>query len=161
MYAVDKYFPVQGSNKFQTYSFPITKAFHVDLKGSTAGTHTCFTVPAGSIVLGFAARVSEALESSGITVQVGFTGVGSMLSTAHASGAATVGTIITGNSNSALSSKTTQMVYIPTADDTFDVITSGAMTTASGYTGELDVYLTYIPLPTAVLTTADALSYSF
>lgn len=155
----DKFYPVQGSNRFMTCSFPITKGFHVDLKGSTAGTHTAFSVPKGSVVLGFSARVTEALESTGITVQLGFTGVGSMLSTAHASGAATVGTIITGNSNSALSSKTSQMAYIPTADDTFDIIITGPITTAQS--GEFDVFLTYIPIPTEDLSTSEFLSYSF
>jgi len=92
--AVDKYYPMQGTNKFQTVSFPITKAFSVDIGEDTAtGTHTLFTVPKGSVVLGFIGRVTEALESTAAaTVQIGFTGVGGMLSTAHGSGAFTVGT---------------------------------------------------------------------
>jgi hypothetical protein len=161
MFVADKFYPVQGSNRFQTSSFPITKAFRIVCAGSTAGTHTCFSIPKGSKILGFSARMAEALESSGATIQLGFTGVGSMLSTVHASGAATAGTIITGNSNSALSSKTCQMVYIPTADETFDfIVGTGAITTGNG-SGKIDVFLTYIPLPTEDLSTAEFLSYSF
>jgi len=156
---VGKYYPVQGTNKFQTVSFPITKAFRVNLPGKTAATHTLFSVPKGSIVLGFSARVATAMESTGATIQIGFTGVGSMLSTAHASGAATLGTIITGNANSALSSKTSQMVYCPIADDTFDLIVATQdITTALG-AGVLDVFLTYVPMPVDPLTTSEFLSY--
>ena len=159
MFGVDKLYPVQGSNKFQTVSFPITKAFRINLAGSTVGTRTLFRVPKGSLVLGFVGRVSEAMESSGATVQIGFTGVGSMLSTAHASGAATLGTIITGNANSALSSKAAQMVYPLTADDTFDcIIGTGDITTGNG-AGKIDVFLTYIPAPVDDLSTSEFLSY--
>jgi hypothetical protein len=162
MFVADKFYPVQGSNRFQTSSFPITKAFRINCAGSTVGTHTCFSVPKGSKILGFSARVAEAVESSGAaTVQLGFTGVGSVLSTAHGSGAATLGTIITGNSNSALSSKTAQMIYIPIADETFDFIVGTAPISTGSGAGKIDVFLTYIPLPTEDLSTAEFLSYSF
>ena len=158
---VDKYYPVQGSNKFQTVAFPVTKAFRINCVGSTAGTHTCVSLPKGSIVLGFVARVAEALESTGATVQLGFTGVGHMLSTAHASGTATLGTIITGNAGSALSSKTYQAAYCLTAADTFDfIVGSQAITTGSG-AGKIDVFLTYIPVPVGDLDTSEFLTYSF
>ena len=105
--------------------------------------------------------VADALESTNAaTVQLGFTGIGTMLSTAHGTGTATKGTIITGNAASALSSKTCQMAYIPTADETFDVIVGGnKFSTGSGNGGSIDVYLTYIPLPNGDLSTSDFLSF--
>lgn len=154
---VDKYFPMQGTNKFQTVSFPIVKGFKIDLANTTgATTYTLFRVPKGSIVLGFSAIVRTAMESTNAaTLQLGFTGVGSILSTAHGSGAATVGTVITGNSNSALSSKTVQMAYVLTADDTFDCIVGTNKTNA----GVVDVFLTYIPVPGVAMSTSDFLTY--
>ena len=159
---VDKFYPVQGSNKFQTVSFPITKAFRINCVGSTAGTHTCVSLDKGTIVLGFVARVAEAVESSGsATVQLGFTGVGHMLSTAHGSGAATLGTIITGNGGSALSSKTYQAAYCLTAADTFDFIVGAAPISTGSGAGKIDVFLTYIPIPVGDLDTSEFLTYSF
>jgi hypothetical protein len=159
MFAVDKYYPVQGSNKYETVSFPMTKAFTVDLTNTTgATTYELVTFPKGSIILGFAVRMAEALEATAAsTIQFGFTGVGSMLSTAHGSGAATAGTIITGNSNSALSSKTAQMAYVLTAADTFDLIVGTAKISAGG---RADCYVVYVPTPQDSLSTSDFLSLS-
>jgi hypothetical protein len=130
----------------------------VDVSNTTAATtYTLFTVPKGSVVLGFTGRVSAAVESTNAaTVQIGFTGVGGMLSTAHASGAATLGTIITGNSNSALSSATYQLPYVLTANDTFDLIVGGNRANA----GKIDVFLTYIPVPVDDLSTDEFLTYT-
>lgn len=157
MFSLDKYYPVQGSNKFQTVSFPITKAFAVDFGAQSTANATVAlaTFPKGSIILGFAVRVTETLASTAAaTVQFGFTGVGGMLSTAHGSGAATAGTIITGNSNSALSSKTYQLAYALTADDTFDII----LATDAPSAGKADCFVTYIPLPMDSIDTANFLS---
>lgn len=155
--AIDKFYPVQGTNKFQTVSFPITKAFAVDFGAQTTGNATVAlaTFPKGAVVLGFAVRITELLVSTAAaTIQFGFTGVGGMLSTAHGSGAAAVGTIVTGNSNSALSSKTYQLPYVLTADDTFDLILAVDNPSA----GKADCFVTYIPLPTGNVSTADFLS---
>jgi len=155
---VDKYFPVQGTNKFQTVSFPITKAFKINLANTTgATTYTLFNVPKGSLVLGFTGIVRTAVESTNAaTIQIGFTGVGHMLSTAHASAAATAGTVITGNGGSALSSKTYQATYALTADDTFDLIVG----TNKANAGVIDVFLTYIPSPVNTLSSSDFLTYN-
>jgi len=153
----DKYYPVQGSNKFETVSFPMTKALAVDFGAQSTSNATvalCNFVK-GSIILGFAVRITEVLTStSAATIQFGFTGVGGMLSTAHGSGTAAVGTIITGNSNSALSSKTYQLPYVLTADDTFDLI----LATDAPSAGKADVFITYIPIPNEALSTSDFLS---
>lgn len=151
---VDKYYPVQGVNKFRTVSFPITKEFRVDLANTTgAATYALFQVPAGAIVHGFAVRMASALETAGSgTVQFGFTGKAGQLTAATASGAATAGTILVPNSTAAGAPQ----LYITTAADTFDLIVATAAATG----GIADVFLTYTPIPTEDLNTDDHLSYT-
>ena len=154
MSVVDKFYPVQGTNKFQTVSFPITKAFRISLStAATTGTYTLFTVPKGSVVLGFAARVVNAVETGGAgTVTLGFTGKAGMLSTAVASAAATAGSIIVPNSTAAGGA----LPYVAAADDTFDL----TVTTAALVSGDIDVFLTYVPVPVEDLDTSNFLSYT-
>lgn len=150
---VMKYYPVQGTNKFQTVSFPITKAFHVDFGAGTTtlGTVTLQGFKKGSIILGFAARVVEAYESTGSgTFQLGFAST-QMLSSAIASGVAVLNAVLRPSSTAA----TTPLVL--TANDTFDFI-PGTSVTASA--GKVDVYVTYIPMPDNNLTTGDFVSYT-
>ena len=127
---VGKYYPVQGSNKFETVSFPITKAIAVDFGAQAAGTVALFTVPKGAICLGFSARITEAMESaSAATVQIGFTGT-DMLSSAHGSGAATLNTIISKPNTSLFAP------YVLSANDTFDIIVASTACTA----GKMDIF---------------------
>lgn len=149
---VGKYYPVQGSNKFQTVSFPITKAVAIDFGAqSTSSTYGAFTIPKGSLILGFTARVQEAYDSGAKagTFQLGITGTG-MLTSALSSGTATaVGAIVGPSSTMVLNP-----IWLKT-DDTFDVIigTSGGATA-----GKVDVYITYVPIPQAALSTSEFLS---
>lgn len=144
---VDKYYPVQGSNKFQTASFPITKAFAVDFGAMTTGVATLISVPKGSLVLGFVVKVTEALETASAgTVTFGFTGT-PLLSTAHASATATLGTMIVPPDSSG-------MAMALTADDTFDL----TLVTNVASAGKADCYVTYIPMPVGDLSTSDFLS---
>jgi hypothetical protein len=147
---VDKFYPVQGTNKYMTVSFPITKAFRIDFGAQTVGTIECHTFPKGSMVLGFSARVVEAMESGGAaTLQLGFTGK-HMLSSALGSGAATLGLIL---SPMGFTSNTANACppYVLTANDTFDSIIASTYCTA----GKVDVFVTYIPLPINDLTTTE------
>lgn len=145
---VDKYYPVQGSNKFETVSFPITKACAVDFGAMAVGTTPLFTIPKGAICLGFSARITEAMESaSAATVQIGFTGT-ECLSSAHGSGTATLNTIIAPTSTAVL------LPYRLAAADTFDIIVASTACTA----GKMDIFVTYIPIPAEDLSTADFLS---
>lgn len=147
--SVDKYYPVQGTNKFETVSYPMTKAFAVDFGAMTTGTATLYSFPKGAVILGFAARVTEAMEAAGAaTLQIGFTGT-AMLSSVHASATATLNTII---------APSTTMVLLPltlTADDTFDIIIGTTSLTA----GKIDIFVTYVPIPIEDLSTSDFLSY--
>lgn len=149
---VTKYFPVQGSNKFQTVSFPITKAVMIDFGAQgSSGTATTFSLPKGSQVVGFTARVTEAYESSGDgTFQLGFSGT-EMLTSAVTSAVAVLGACL-----GPVQSTAGAGVLTLSADDTFDVIigTSGGATA-----GKVEVFITYVPIPVQALTSTDFLSY--
>ena len=146
---VDKYYPVQGVNKFQTVSFPMTKAFAVDFGAQSTGTYQTASFPKGAVILGFSARVTEAMETAGAgTLQLGFTGT-QMLSSATGSAVAVLDAVLR---------PSTTAVKVPlvlTADDTFDIIVGTTSCTA----GKVDVFVTYIPLPVDDLSTSDFLSY--
>lgn len=144
---VDKYYPVQGTNKFQTVSFPITKAFKIDMSaGATAATHALCDVPKGAIVLGFAARVVESATSDGsATVRLGFTGVAGQLTAATAVASVTAGTVMVASA---------PVTYTLTANDTFDLTVGTAALTG----GVIDVFLTYIPAPANDLSSTDFLT---
>ena len=146
---VGKYYPVQGSNKFETISFPITKAFALDFGAQAAGTVALFTVPKGAICIGISARVTEAAESvSAATLQLGFTGT-QCLTSAYGTGAMTLGAVLTHSS-------TGIMPRALAANDTFDSIVASTAFTA----GKAEVYLTYIPVPDGEnVSTSDFPSY--
>lgn len=150
---VMKYYPVQGTNKFQTVSFPITKAFHVDFGAGTTtlGTVTLEAFKKGSIILGFAAKVVEGYESTGSgTFQIGFAST-QMLTSALSSSVAVLGAVLRPSSSAATTP------HVLTADDTFDFV-PGTSVTASA--GKVDVFVTYIPMPNEDLTTADFKSFT-
>jgi len=149
--SVNKYYPMQGTNKYETVSFPITKGFMVDFGAATSSsTNGTETFPKGSIILGFTCVVTEAFETAGTgTIVCGFTGT-QMLSSLIGSGAATVGDVF-GKSTTSISGGITL-----TAEDAFDVTTdnSGAATA-----GKMDVFVTYVPAPLQGLSSAEANEY--
>ena len=154
MFQVDKYYPVQGVNKFQTVSFPITKAVAVDFGAvSSSGVVELCTIPKGAVIHQIWGRVTEAYETAGTGAgfTLGVTGT-NMMSTAHASGAATLGTII---APAVSSGEAFGIPIVLTADDTVDLTigTSGAATA-----GKMDVYVNYTPIPSGDIDTANFLS---
>lgn len=166
---VDKHYPVQGSNKFQTVSFPITKAFAYDFGAQTSGTNDTFAIasfPSGAQVLSFTVKIIEALETGGAgTVTFGFTGT-PMLTTAIASGAATIGAVFgpmyAMGVSSQVSSLTAVSAYTPIvlkAEDTFDcAVGTTAPGATTGGAGKADIYVTYVPVPNGTLSTSEFLS---
>jgi len=156
----NKYYPVQGTNKFETVSFPITKAFRVNLAGSTVGSNSLFLLPPGTMVLGFYGKMVEALASSSVaTFQIGFTGT-QMLSDATGSTTASLGAIIA-PPKSTDSSNVHIETYILTAQDSFDcIIATDPISTGSG-AGKIDIFLTYVPYIAEALTTSEFPVYSF
>jgi hypothetical protein len=150
MFQVDKYYPVQGVNKFQTISFPITKGVAVDFGAvSASGVVVLDTIPKGALVLSIWGRMTEAYETAGTGAgfTLGLTGT-PLLSSAHGSSSAGLGVIVAPPDSSGMS-------IVLTANDTVDLTigTSGAATA-----GKMDVYISYIPTPVGDLTTADFLS---
>lgn len=150
---VSKFYPVQGSNKFETVSFPITKAFAVDMGAGTSKTNKLFAFPKGSIILGFAAKITEAVDlaSATATFQLGFVGT-QMLSSKHTTGKAALDVWI-GPSSTAVKIPLVLSTNV-TSSYTFQVVASDSFTA-----GKADVYVTYIPHPHGTLSTADFLSY--
>lgn len=126
---VDRYFPIQGSNKWETVNFEMTKAIHVDVSAGTVATHDTFILPKNVIVTGIVCRVHTATAGGTVVATVGSTST-----SAHAAGSAAgalQGAIPT-EANAYLSSATAVQVTIGTA----------AMTA-----GKVDIYVSYIPYP--------------
>jgi len=166
---VNKYYPVQGVNAFQTVSFPITKAFAVDFGVMTSGTATkaLASFPKGAQILSFSVRVTEALETGGAgTIKFGFTATPMLTSAAVSTDmalGAILGPMFAMGVSSQVSSLTAAAAYTPIvlkAEDTFDITTgTTAPGAATGGAGKADIFVTYVPIPTADLTTANFLSY--
>ena len=164
MFQVDKYHPVQGVNKFQTVSFPITKAVAVDFGAQTTANATVelCTIPKGSIVLGISVRITETLASTNAaTIQFGFTGTpmltAALTSASTDAAAGQVHGAIYAMGSSLASSGTAWVSYTPMqlrADDTFDCI----LATDPPSAGKADCYITYIPVPSGDIDTANFLS---
>lgn len=148
-----KYYPVQGSNKFGTVSFPMTKAFRIDCGAMVTQAATAVeTFTKGTIILGWVGRVVEAFEGLGAaTLIFGFTGT-HMISTTLATGALTLGKIVC---QAKFTTLTDVLGYVPyvcsTGDDTFDVTCATTGLSA----GKIDIFITYIPLPSEDLSTKD------
>lgn len=159
----DVYYPVQGSNKFKTVSFPITRAFRIDFGAiTTAGApQEAIQIPKGSVVVGWVGRVVEAMEglgaatiSLGLGVSAAGGGAGLMVTSALASGAMTVGTIIAPHRSSSLISSAAaycDVVYCSTGPKYFQIWNGATGCSA----GKIDIFLTYIPLPLEDLSTKE------
>lgn len=135
-------------------SLPITVAFKVSASAMTTQVKALYTVPAGATVFGFTAKVTEAFEGLGAaTVAIGFTGT-PMMSTVMASGALTLGKIVGPRAGSFYTSVANMCIpyILTTGADTLDL--ACAATGLSG--GRLDVYLTYTPISTGILSTASS-----
>ena len=143
-----KFYPV-GNDKFGTAAPVVVDPFHIDFGAQTTGTANLRNYPAGTVILNWAARVTEAAESLGSgTMQIGFPGT-PMVTTAMASGAMTLAAWIGPKVSSALSSGLFPPPYIITTDDTFDSVNA----TTGMSAGQVDVFVTYIPLPKSALDT--------
>ena len=138
--SVQRYFPMQGSNRFGTTSFPIVKSFRIDAGAQAATTATTEKFHKGDMILGFQAKVTEAFTSSDATsVVLGFTNT-TMLSSSVTKGSYVVN-YITGTKNA------DSQVLTLTADDTFDVTISATCTLTAG---KVDVHVMYVPAPDGV-----------
>lgn len=146
--SVQQMYPVQGTNKFETTSFPISKSFRISVTGNTAAATSPLVVfPKGSTIIGFRGRVTTALTSTGsATLQLGFSGT-RMITLAMAKTTVDAEGDIVGVSVTAGSQKGGPLTLL--ADDTFDIITG----TAKWTLGKIDVDVFYYPPHNAVLGT--------
>jgi len=139
MQQVQMYYPVQGTNKFGTTSFPLTKTFRLDVSAHSADkTSTTHTFKKGSIILGWVAKVTTACASTASgKLQLGFTGAAMLSAATAVTSIDAIADVMGPSATAAVFGK----AYVLTADDTFDAInTTGAFTA-----GALDVHVTYIP----------------
>jgi len=142
MQQVQKYYPVQGTNKFGTTSYPLVKTFRLDESAHTQDkTSTTHTFKKGSIILGFVAKVTTAVVGASGTLQLGFTSTAMLSAATAVTDLATAGAIV-----GPASATGTGNVYVLTADDTFDSINATTAFTA----GALDVHVLYVPPPDGV-----------
>lgn len=148
-----KFYPVQGSNKFQTVNFPVTSAFRVNFATQVAGTHVVRYFPAGSIILGFYGKVVEAMETASAgTVTLGFTSL--MVTSAHASGTATVGTIFAPHWPTSGTAVSNEVITL-TANTAFNCIVATNTCTA----GKIDMFVTWLPPIAEELSTDEFAEY--
>lgn len=141
--SVQRYYPHQGSKRFETISGAIVKGFRIDMGAQAADSWAAQTFRKGDMILGFQAKVTEAVTSAAdaISVQLGFTSK-TMLS-ASVTYATLVANYVLGPDESADAA-----VYVLAADDTFDVIITS---TATANAGKFDVSVTYVPAPDGVM----------
>ena len=140
---ITKHYPMQGSRRHETTSFPCVKTFRLTCTGIAADkTTTLHQFEKGSMVLGFQGKVTEVFGATG-TLQLGFTGKG-MISTAIEMTTLTSVGVFMGPSTTGAA-----LTYVVEAvSDTFDVINVGYSVTAGGAaTGALDIHVLYVPPP--------------
>lgn len=135
-------YPYDGMGNFGTWNVPLVDAFRIDAGVQVAGTAACRIYHKGDVILGFVARVTEAVVGTTSTVQLGFTGK-TMLSAATAE-ATLVLNYPLGPDESADAA-----VYVLPADDSFDCIVGVNTLTA----GKFDVFVIYYPAITESLST--------
>ena len=128
-------YPIQGkSGKFETAGFVKTVGFRIDCGVQVANTNALLGFKKGDVILGFRAKVTEAVVGTTSTLQLGFTGK-TMLSAAIAE-ATLVANYCFGADHTADAA-----AYCLEADDTFDCIVGANTLTA----GKLDIDIIYLP----------------
>ena len=146
MEQIQRYYPHQGSRRFQTTSGVVIKSFRIDageLGSNSTGTSVTFRK--GDMILGFQVVVTEAMDSAddGASLAFGFTST-EMLSAATAQASLdAVGDVV----GCALGDNTSGGPLTLSAADTFDVTSSGSKALSAG---KFDVHVTYVPAPDGV-----------
>lgn len=148
--SASKFFPVQGVEKFETVSFPVTKAVKVDFSAATTGTYTVLSIPAQSIILAAAAHFTEGYESAGSgTIKLNISGT--VIST-------------TSLSSSVASLDAWAPFYTLASGGLIDSVTVPGKvqlvveTSGAASAGKADVFVTYLELPKESLGDTDFVS---
>lgn len=129
-----KFYFNQGSNKYESSGVVCVKSFKIDAGVQAAGTAACKGFKAGDVILGFRAKVTEAVVGTTSTLQLGFS------STTMLSAAIAEATLVAGY-NFGPDHTADASPYCLTADDTFDSIVGVNTLTA----GKIDVDVIYLP----------------
>ena len=141
--SVQKHYPMQGSKRFETTSMPIVRSFRVDCGAQTATTTSTQIFRKGDMILGFQAKVTEAVTSADAnSITLGFTG-NRMLSASTTKTSLVVNYVLGPNQTNGSEA----CPYVLTADDYFDVTETA---TATGTAGKFDVHVLYVPAPDGV-----------
>ena len=120
---VQRYYPHQGSKRFETTSGAITKSFRIAATTQGQTTDTTETFPKGAMILGFQVKVTIDVAGTSSTVQMGFTGT-EMLSAAIAEATLVPGYVF----GAALGNDDSGGPLTLSADDTFDCIVATSET---------------------------------
>ena len=140
--SIQRYYPMQGSTKYETTGAICVSTFRFSATANTAaGTKAGPYFTKGSLILGFCGKVSEAFTSTGsLTLQIGFTGTNLLSAATAKTSVDAIGDVV----GPAAASVPCAMIL--TADDTFDFIVG----TAHASAGKIDCHVAYLPPPDGV-----------
>ena len=130
---------MQGSRRFESSSFPIVKSFRIDAGAQITGTATTAQFNMGDMILGFQAKVTEAVVGSGASMLLGFTGQRMISGRTAITSLDAIGDVL----GPSVTAAGEAGPYVLTADDTFDCTVSSTTLTA----GKFDIHVCYVPAP--------------
>ena len=139
---VSKYFPIQGSNLFETYSSVVVEGYRLDLSTATtaAATQAFGTLPGNCILMGFYGIVRSDLAGTGVlTIDIANL-------TAALGAAASQGTVFGDTEASAVRQNLADL--------------EATVTVADMTQGVVDIYVAYIPMPRGPLSSAGHSSFT-
>ena len=139
---IKRYYPVQGSMEYETTGAICVKTFRLSATANTAAATTAGPIfTKGSLILGFAGKVTEAFTSTGsATLTIGFTGTNQLSGDTAKTAIDAIGDVV------GPSATETPCAMIVTADDTFDFIVGTTKFSA----GKMDCHVAYLPPPDGV-----------
>jgi hypothetical protein len=140
MQQIQKYYPMQGSRRYETTNFPCVKTFRLTCTGMTSNkTSTYQSFERGCVVLGFQAVVNTVFAVTGL-LRLGFTG---QLCYSTLTGFPTTDLTTLGNAFGPSATGIGCSYTITAVSDTFD----GLSNTKTLTSGKLDIHVLYVPPP--------------
>lgn len=155
---LDRALRLNSTGMYGAVCLPMTVGFKVDFGTVTTQAHTVYTVPTGSLILGWMGKITEATTGPGTaTLEFGFLGTGMATTVCVASAVFTLGKIFApkgGFGTSAGTSVVSQVV--PYINTTGAALFSVRLLTTGLTAGKADIYLTYTMMSTGTLSTASS-----
>ncbi len=140
MQQIQKYYPMQGSRRYETTNFPCVKTFRLTCTGMTSNKTSAFQqFERGSIILGFQAVVNTAFAVTGL-LRLGFT---SQLCYSTLSGFPTTDLTTVGHAFGPSATGIGCSYTIIAVSDKFD----GLSNTKTLTNGKLDIHVLHVPPP--------------